>query len=119
MLGNVLARFMESPGKAIRNAAGELVKEYWMEGSLQARNYQRYAQLPELFFEEGVVGYVPHAGSIYDKLPVIMQMVRAALATSGCRTIDALHTHAVLERQSAVALQDSQIHHMIPAHGVS
>ena len=29
MLGNVLARFTESPGKAIRNAAGELVKEYW------------------------------------------------------------------------------------------
>jgi len=40
-----------------------------------------YAQLPELFFEEDVGGYVPHAGSIYDKLPVIMQMLRAALAT--------------------------------------
>jgi IMP dehydrogenase len=119
MMGNVLARFTESPGKAIRNAAGELVKEYWMEGSLRARNHRRYAQLPELFFEEGIVGYVPHAGSIYDKLPVIMQMVRAALATTGCRTIDALHTHAVLERQSPVALQDSQIHGMVLDHGVS
>jgi IMP dehydrogenase/GMP reductase len=96
-----------------------LVKEYWMEGSLRARNHRRYAQLPELFFEEGIVGYVPHAGSIYDKLPVIMQMVRAALATTGCRTIDALHTHAVLERQSPVALQDSQIHGMVLDHGVS
>ena len=119
MMGNVLARFTESPGKALRNAAGELVKEYWMEGSLRARNHRRYAQLPELFFEEGVVGYVPHAGSIYDKLPVLLQMVRAALATTGCRTIDALHTHAVLERQSPVALQDSQIHDMVPVHGVS
>jgi IMP dehydrogenase/GMP reductase len=90
-----------------------------MEGSLRARNHRRYAQLPELFFEEGVVGYVPHAGSIYDKLPVIMQMVRAAFATTGCRTMDALHTHAVLERQSPVALQDSQIHDMVPVHGVS
>ena len=89
-----------------------------MEGSLRARNHRRYAQLPELFFEEGVVGYVPHAGSIYDKFPVILQMVRAALATAGCRTIDALHTHAVLEQQSPVALQDSQIHDMVPIHGV-
>jgi hypothetical protein len=48
-----------------------------------------------------------------------MQMVRAALATTGCRTIDALHTHAVLELQSPVALQDSQIHDMVSIHGVS
>jgi IMP dehydrogenase / GMP reductase domain len=89
------------------------------EGSLRARNHRRYAQLPELFFEEGVVGYVPHTGSIYDKLPVLLQMVRAALATTGCRTIDTLHTHAVLERQSPVALQDSQIHDMLPVPGVS
>lgn len=41
MLGNVLAHFTESPGKAIRNATGELVKEYWMEGSLRARNHRR------------------------------------------------------------------------------
>src|SRR5262249_15867777 len=119
MMGNVLARFTESPGKAIRNAAGETVKEYWMEGSLRARNHRRYAQLPELFFEEGMVGHVPHAGSIYEKLPVLVQMVRAACATAGCSTLDALHTHAVLERQSPVALQDSQIHHMVPIHGLS
>jgi hypothetical protein len=59
------------------------------------------------------VGYVPHAGSIYDKLLVLMQMVQAALATTGCCTIDALHNHAVLERQSPVALQDSEIHGMV------
>jgi len=118
MMGNVLARFTESPGKITRNATGEPVKEYWMEGSRRAHNHRRYAQLPELFFEEGIGGHVPHAGSIYDKLPVIVQMVRAALATTGCRTIDALHTHAVLERQSPVALQDSQIHGMVPVHDV-
>jgi hypothetical protein len=50
---------------------------------------------------------------------VILQMARAALATADCHTSDALHTHAVLERQSPVALQDSQIHDMIPVHGVS
>jgi IMP dehydrogenase/GMP reductase len=90
-----------------------------MEGSLRARNHRRYAQLPEIFFEEGIVGYVPHAGSIYDKLPVIVQMVQAALATAGCRTIDALHAHAVLERQSPLAQQDGRIHDMAPLPGVA
>ena len=118
MMGNVLARFTESPGKATRNATGESVKEYWMEGSLRARNHRRYAQLPDIFFEEGIVGYVPHAGSIYDKLPVIVQVVQAALATAGCRTIDALHAHAVLERQSPLAQQDGRIHDMAPLPGV-
>jgi IMP dehydrogenase len=118
MMGNILARFTESQGKVVRNAAGETVKEYWMEGSRRARNHRRYAQLPELFFEEGIVGHVPHVGSIYDKLPVLVQMVRAALATAGCRTIDDLHAHAVLERQSPLALQESRIHNIVPVHGV-
>lgn len=41
-----------------------------MEGSAKASNHRRYAQLKELFFEEGIMGYVPHLGSIYDKLRV-------------------------------------------------
>jgi IMP dehydrogenase len=118
MMGNFLARFTESPGQVSRNAAGEPVKEYWMEGSRRARNHRRYAHLRALCFEEGIVGQVPHMGSIYDKLPTIMQMLQAALATAGCRTIDEFHTNAVLERQSPVALQDGQVHNMLPIHSV-
>ncbi|MBM3264483.1 MAG: IMP dehydrogenase [candidate division Zixibacteria bacterium] len=73
-----------------------------------------YAQTPELFFEEGIVGQVPYAGSIYDKLPVIIQMIKSGLATGGCRTIDELHQEAHLELQSPSALQDAGIHDMIP-----
>ncbi len=112
MLGNLLARFTESHGNVVRNAAGEWVKEYWMEGSAKARNHRRYAQLTEMAFEEGVDGYVPHVGSIYDHLTVMLQMVRASCATAGCGTIDELHDHAVLERQSPQALQDGMIHGM-------
>jgi IMP dehydrogenase len=118
MMGNFLARYTESPGQVLRNAAGESVKEYWMEGSQRARNHRRYAQLRSMFFEEGIVGQVPHLGSIYDKLPVIMQMLQAALATAGCRTLGELHTHAVLERQSAMALYDGQIHNIVPVQSV-
>jgi IMP dehydrogenase len=114
MMGSLLARFTESQGRIGTDANGRPVKEYWMEGSLRARNHRRYAQLDEIFFPEGIEGYVPHAGSLYDKLPVIVRMVQAALATAGCQTIDDLHAHAVLERQSLYSLQDAQIHDIVP-----
>ena len=84
-----------------------------MEGSKKAHNYRRYAQLAETFFEEGIVGQVPHAGSIYDKFPTIKQMIRSGMATAGCRTIDELHQDAILELQSPVSLQDSGIHDIV------
>ncbi|MEW6752470.1 MAG: IMP dehydrogenase [Candidatus Latescibacterota bacterium] len=114
MMGNFFARYTESAGNLVRNAAGEIVKEYWMEASMRAQNMRRYDQIKETFFEEGIAGYVPHVGSIYDKLPTIMQMLRATLATAGCASIEELHDRAVLEMQSSVALLDSQVHDMVP-----
>ena len=114
MMGNFFARYTESEGNLVRNAAGEIVKEYWMEGSMRAHNTRRYAMIKENFFEEGISGYVPHVGSIHDKLPTIIQMMRATLATTGCRTIDDLHANAVLEMQSHSALIDSQVHDIVP-----
>ena len=116
MMGNFFARYTESAGNLMRNAAGEIVKEYWMEGSSKARNHRRYAQLKDLFFEEGITGHVPHMGSIFDKLPVVMQILRSTLATAGCRSIDELHEKGVLEMQSPTALRDSDIHDMVPSN---
>ena len=114
MMGNFFARYTESAGNLVRNAGGEIVKEYWMEGSSKARNHRRYAQLKDLFFEEGITGYVPHLGSIYDKLPVVLQILRSTLATAGCRSISELHQSAEIEMQSPTALNDSDIHDMVP-----
>ncbi len=114
MMGNFFARYTESQGSLMRNAAGEIVKEYWMEGSMRAHNMRRYAQTKENFFEEGIAGYVPHVGSIFDKLPTVIQMLRATLATAGCRTVEQLHADAVLEMQSPSALMDSKIHDIVP-----
>jgi IMP dehydrogenase len=116
MMGNFFARYTESAGNLVRNAAGEIVKEYWMEGSMKARNFRRYAQLKNIFFEEGITGYVPHLGSIYDKLPVVLQILRSTLATAGCRTIEELHQKGVLEMQSPSALIDSQVHDIVPVN---
>ncbi|MED5415971.1 MAG: IMP dehydrogenase [Candidatus Latescibacterota bacterium] len=116
MMGNFFARYTESAGNLMRNAAGEIVKEYWMEGSAKASNHRRYSQLKNLFFEEGITGFVPHLGSIFEKLPVVLQILRSTIATAGCRSIDELHTQAVLEKQSPTALRDSDIHDMVPAN---
>jgi len=114
MMGNFFARYTESHGSLMRNPSGEIVKEYWMEGSMRAHNMRRYAQTKENFFEEGIAGYVPHVGSIFDKLPTIIQMLRATLATAGCKSIQELHTNAILEMQSPSALLDSKIHDIVP-----
>ena len=116
MMGNFFARYTESAGNLVRNAGGEVVKEYWMEGSSKARNTRRYAELKDLFFEEGITGYVPHLGSIYDKLPLSLQMLKATMATAGCRTIDEFHKETVLEQQSPTALVDSNVHDMVPTN---
>jgi IMP dehydrogenase len=125
MLGNLLARYSESPGQIVRGlsglpglggqdeqpASGEW-KEYWMEGSKRAANTRRYAQSRELFFEEGIEGFVPHEGSIYDRLPQLALAVRSALSTAGCRNIRELQERAVLEPQSETSLRDAAVRGM-------
>jgi IMP dehydrogenase len=114
MLGNLFARFSESAGRIFRSARGEVLKEYWMEGSLRAHNHRRYQHTFATFFEEGIEGWVPHAGSIYDGLPILALKVQAALATAGCRSIDDLHQSAVLELQSPTSTKDNAINGMTP-----
>lgn len=112
MLGNLLARFSESPGRIVRGTGGEEAKEYWMEGSRRAANARRYAQTQRHFFEEGVEGWVPHEGSIYDGLPVLLRALRSAIATAGCRDLDELHDRAVLEPQSEASLRTAAVRGM-------
>ena len=114
MMGSFLAGFAESPGR-VNKVEGEIVKEYWMEGSARAHNYRRYSQTLDRFFEEGVEGYVPFRGSIYDSLPVTGKRLEASLSAAGASTIEDFHKVAVLELQSAMSLKDGRIHDMIPA----
>ena len=113
MMGNYFARFLESPSK-VSMIDGKPVKEYWMEASARGLNYRRYARKRKNFFEEGIEGYVPMLGSIYDTLPQAKQQLKATLSTSGVGSIRELHQSAVLERQSPAALADSGIHNIIP-----
>jgi len=96
MLGRYFARFDESPSPLVR-VNGQFFKEYWGEGSRRARNWSRYDQGGEsLVFEEGVDGYVPYAGSLYDTVALTLAKLKATLASCGSPTLSAFHENAVL-----------------------
>lgn len=112
MMGNFFARMDESPGKEY-TIKGEKVKEYWMEGSLKAHNSRRYNNNSHSFFEEGVQGFVPSAGSIYDILPVSRNKLIASLRTAGAVNMSDFHRSAVLELQSPRSINDGKVQNMI------
>jgi len=113
MMGRFFAQFTES-ASALRNhpTLGPL-KEYWMEASGRARNYGRYETTSDLFFEEGIEGFVPHIGSIYTQLQPTINKLKSALSNAGCKNIEELHQNAVLELQSVASLQDAGVHDII------
>ena len=91
MLGRYFARFDESPSRLV-TVDGQFLKEYWGEGSQRARNWSRYDQHDEqgesaLVFEEGVDGYVPYAGSLYDNVSLTIAKLRATMISCGSTTL--------------------------------
>ncbi len=97
MLGRYFARFDESPSPLVR-VGGQLFKEYWGEGSNRARNVSRYehGDSQQLVFEEGVDGYVPYAGSLYDNVATTIAKLKATMISCGSTTLPAFHDNAVL-----------------------
>jgi IMP dehydrogenase len=97
MLGRYFARFDESPSPLVR-VGGQFFKEYWGEGSARARNVARYDHGggTKLAFEEGVDGYVPYAGSLYDNVDTTIAKLKATMISCGAATLPEFHDHAVL-----------------------
>ncbi|GAA2706091.1 IMP dehydrogenase [Actinoplanes palleronii] len=95
MLGRYFARFSESPAPQVK-LGGQIVKEYWGEGSARARNAARYGQGKELAFEEGVDGYVPYAGSLYDNVKVTLAKIRSTMISCGSVNLRQFHESATL-----------------------
>ncbi|MEU4560763.1 IMP dehydrogenase [Actinoplanes sp. NPDC023936] len=99
MLGRYFARFTESPAPLVK-VRGQALKEYWGEGSARARNAARYGQGTELHFEEGVDGYVPFAGSLYDNVKVTLAKLRSTMISCGSTTLRRFHETATLVQVS-------------------
>jgi IMP dehydrogenase len=96
MLGRYFARFDESPSRMF-SMNGQFFKEYWGEGSRRARNLTRYEQgADHLVFEEGVDGYVPYAGSLYDTMALTIAKLKATMISCGSTSLRQFQDDAVL-----------------------
>jgi len=112
MLGRYFARFDESPTSKLI-VGGNYVKEYWGEGSLRARNWQRYEAgdgNEGLAFEEGVDSYVPYAGSLHDNLAVSLHKIRSTMCNCGALTLQELQKKARITLVSAMTLTEGGVH---------
>jgi IMP dehydrogenase len=113
MLGRYFARFDESPSNRVV-VGNSYMKEYWGEGSLRARNWQRYdlgeAGRGRLSFEEGVDSYVPYAGSLHDNIGVAMQKIRSTMCNCGALTIPEFQRKARITPVSSLSIMEGGAH---------
>jgi len=112
MLGRYFARFDESPTNKLI-VGGNYVKEYWGEGSIRARNWQRYDSgdgSEGLSFEEGVDSYVPYAGSLQNNLAVTLQKIRSTMCNCGALTLQEFQQKARITLVSAMSLTEGGVH---------
>ena len=114
MLGRYFARFDESPSNRVL-INGTYMKEYWGEGTVRARNWQRYDQGGDIGmpFEEGVDSLVPYAGSLRDNLSVTMSKIKAAVCNCGATTIKELQQKARLTLVSSVSIVEGGAHDVL------
>jgi IMP dehydrogenase len=114
MLGRYFARFDESPTeKFIVN--GNVVKEYWGEGSSRARNWQRYdlGGDKKLSFEEGVDSFVPYAGLLKDNVARTLSKIKSTMCNCGALTIRELQEKATLTLVSSTSIREGGAHDVI------
>ena len=114
MLGRYFSRFDESPTQKVM-INGNVMKEYWGEGSARARNWQRYdlGGKQKLSFVEGVDSYVPYAGPLHDNLGITLSKVRSTMCNCGALTIEELQKKAKLTLVSSVSLIEGGAHDVL------
>lgn len=114
MLGRYFARFDEAPGRRM-TVKGNIVKEYWGEGSNRARNWQRYDDAGDgkMAFEEGVDSYVPYAGPLKDNLLVSLAKIKATMVSCGSVSIPEFQKKARLVVVSPTSIVEGGAHDVI------
>ena len=114
MMGRYFARFDESPTRKVK-IGGNIVKEYWGEGSNRARNWQRYDMggNKKLSFEEGVDSYVPYAGSLKDNVGLSLSKIKHTMCNCGALTIPELQQKAKITLVSATSIVEGGAHDVV------
>ncbi|MFE2479043.1 IMP dehydrogenase [Streptomyces sp. NPDC059389] len=106
MLGRYFARLDESPSRKLQ-IGDQWYKEYWGEGSRRAQNAARYGQGGRMVFEEGVDGYVPYAGSLYDNVERTRTKLTSTMISCGSTNLRDFHRDALLVPVSAESFKQT------------
>lgn len=116
MMGRYFARFDESPTQKLK-INGNMVKEYWGEGSNRAKNWQRYdtggIADKTMKFEEGVDSYVPYAGPMKENLDQTLSKIRSTMSSCGTATLSELRENAKITLVSATSIVEGGAHDVI------
>ena len=108
MMGGYFNRFYEAAAEKLDANGKETLNENkmvrvatWGEGSLRARNLDRYGHANKnTFFEEGVEGSVSYFGRLKPNLKKDLMKIRAALSNSGSKTLQSFRKNAIIELNS-------------------
>jgi len=116
MMGRYFARFDESPTAKVM-VGNDIMKEYWAEGSLRGRNWQRYDLGEEgkstMSFAEGVDSYVPYAGSLKENLEITLRKLKSTMSNCGSASLEEFHQKARLTLVSSLTLLEGRPHDLI------
>ena len=114
MMGRYFARFDESPTEKLL-VNGQMVKEYWGEGSNRARNWQRYdlGGQSKLSFEEGVDSYVTYAGPLHDNVEKSIYKIKSTMCNCGVTNLEDFKRDAKLTLVSSVSIVEGGSHDVI------
>ena len=121
MIGSLLAGTDESPGEMIL-FQGRSYKEHRGMGSIEAmregsrdRYFQEEKSADDLakLVPEGIVGRVPHRGSVSAVIYQLIGGIRAGMGYCGAETIEALHERAKFVRITSAGLRESHVHDVI------
>ncbi|MBW2591600.1 MAG: IMP dehydrogenase [Deltaproteobacteria bacterium] len=119
MIGGLFAGTDESPGESIL-FQGRTYKVYRGMGSLEAmkkgsrdRYYQGEKPEDNKLVPEGIVGRVPHIGSLSSSLLQLIGGLKAGMGYVGSRDLDELREKARFIKISAAGLRESHVHDVI------
>ena len=119
MIGGLFAGTDESPGEVVL-FQGRTYKVYRGMGSLEAmkkgsrdRYYQSDIVEDDKLVPEGIVGRVPHTGSLAANILQLVGGLKAGMGYIGCRSIEELREKARFIKISAAGLRESHVHDVI------
>lgn len=119
MIGGLFAGTDESPGESIL-FQGRTYKVYRGMGSIEAmkkgsrdRYYQGEKPEDKKLVPEGIVGRVPHIGSLSSNLLQLIGGLKAGMGYVGSRDLDELREKAHFIKISSAGLRESHVHDVI------